>query len=81
MKTELLLNNDDETLFWRVGLPIPTELLTDPFMSSMIPKPTAWMSVNDKTVVLVEGCSVVNHSPPTLMMVASTWFRKTWQLL
>lgn len=61
---------EQDNLFWRVGDSLPDDLETDPFTSVMIPKPTAWFSSNEKDVALVEGYSVANHAPPTLMMAA-----------
>ena len=55
-----------DNIFMKVGDPRPSELSVDPFPSAVIPKPTAWISV-DGTVALLEGYNAVSHAPPTLM--------------
>ena len=63
-------DEDDNVLFWKVGDQRPPELKADPFIMSMIPKPCAWISINDQEVALIEGYNVANHAPPTLMMAS-----------
>ena len=47
----MVLNGDcSEDIFWKPGTALPTELAhgSDPFLTSLVPRPTAWISVQDK---------------------------------
>jgi len=41
-------SSDSAAVFWKPGTPLPSTLATDsnPFLTSLIPRPTAWISIS-----------------------------------
>lgn len=61
------MSTKDDCIVWKVGDPRPPELAVDPLTLSILPKPTAWISVSDNEVALLEGYGMASHIAPTLM--------------
>lgn len=70
-------SGESPTVFWKPGTPLPSTLATDsnPFLTSLIPRPTAWISIsvpgddqdNEFKLALIEGFNLANDKPPTLI--------------
>jgi flavin reductase (DIM6/NTAB) family NADH-FMN oxidoreductase RutF len=61
-----------DEISWKVGSSLPEEIkCEDLVLGSVVPRPTAWISVGDK-VALLEGFSLGNHDPPTIMFGATS---------
>jgi flavin reductase (DIM6/NTAB) family NADH-FMN oxidoreductase RutF len=86
-------NDEDTTLHWVVGEPVPAGLQRcDPFLSSLVPRPTAWVSVpgacgagaNAVTapmVCLLDGYNASSDRPPTIMFAAAALPTKIFEQL
>jgi flavin reductase (DIM6/NTAB) family NADH-FMN oxidoreductase RutF len=54
-------------IFWKIGSPPPPELSSkNPFLSTLVPRMVAWLSVDDEKVTLLDGYSAVCYTPPTI---------------
>ena len=64
-------------LHWTVGEPRPAGLASDPFLSALVPRPTAWVSVHGTKrqpfpfVCLLDGYNASSDRPPTVMLAAA----------
>eukprot|EP00977_Amphora_coffeiformis_P020787 scaffold8501_cov165-Amphora_coffeaeformis.AAC.2 len=61
-----------KTLLHKIGSKVPTELsgAKDLFLSALVPRCVAWLSVDDERVSLLEGFSGAAYSPPSLYFAA-----------
>lgn len=74
-------SSEDAELRWVPGEPAPASLRGDPFLSALVPRPTAWVSVHGAPatspaaaapmVCLLEGFNASSDRPPTVMFAAT----------
>ena len=86
---------DDGAIFWAVGEATPAGLQDgDPFLSTLVPRPTAWLVVQapceqewgqapvplpEPLVALLEGYNASSDRPPTLMLAAEALPAEVWR--
>ena len=70
--------DDLGVLHWVVGEARPAGLSSDPFLSALVPRPTAWVSVHgagrtgdEPLVCLLDGYNASSDRPPTIMCAAT----------
>ena len=67
-------------ILWKVGeaLPQPLRLESPGWLQSIVvPRPLAWLSVDDERVALLNGYTAACYTPPTLLFAGSSLPRKT----
>ena len=66
-----------DSIYWKFDTPKPSQLPTNPLLSTLVPRPTAWFCVKHvdggkpPLVALVEGYSGAADRPPTVMMASA----------
>jgi flavin reductase (DIM6/NTAB) family NADH-FMN oxidoreductase RutF len=68
-------------VLWKIGEAIPPPLRFESshswLQSIVVPRPVAWLSVDDEHVALLNGYTAVCYTPPTLLFAGSSLPRKT----
>lgn len=67
-------------LFWKVGEAMPANLY-NPVVQTLLPRPLAWLTVDDETVSLLEGFSAASYTPTTFYFASQALPKKTLHLL